>query len=93
MPIERLTIDVAAAPGGWPDPWPNVAEIAAVLPIDKWTLVGGLMVQIHSIHHGLGVVRPTNDVDMGHGAPCSSRTFKAAWVRSRTWSLSRIRDT
>lgn len=64
MPTERPTIDVAAAPGGWPDPWPNVAEIAAVLPIDKWTLVGGLMVQIHSIHHGLGVVRPTNDVDI-----------------------------
>jgi len=64
VPTERPTIDVAAAPGGWPDPWPNVAEIAAVLPIEKWTLVGGLMVQIHSTHHGLGIVRPTNDVDI-----------------------------
>lgn len=64
MPTERSTINVVAAPGGWPDPWPNVAEIAAVMPSERWTLVGGLMVQIHSIHHGLGVVRPTNDVDI-----------------------------
>ncbi|SKB05396.1 hypothetical protein [Aeromicrobium choanae] len=61
---ERPTIDIAAATGGWPDPWPNVAEIAAVLPTDRWTLVGGLMAQLHSIHHGLGIVRPTNDVDI-----------------------------
>ena len=50
--------------GGWPPPWPNVAEIAAVLPGDRWTLVGGLMTQLHSVHNGLGVVRPTNDVDI-----------------------------
>lgn len=62
--IERPIVDIAAATGGWPDPWPNVAEIAAVLPTDRWTLVGGLMTQLHSIHHGLGIVRPTNDVDI-----------------------------
>ncbi|WP_202033244.1 hypothetical protein [Nocardioides sp. WS12] len=62
--MKRPIIDVAAPAGGWPDPWPNVAEIAAVLPTDKWTLVGGLMTQLHSIHHGLGIVRPTNDVDI-----------------------------
>jgi hypothetical protein len=61
---ERPTIDITAATGGWPDPWPNVAEIAAVLPTDRWTLVAGLMTQLHSIHHGLGIVRPTNDVDI-----------------------------
>lgn len=61
---DRPTIDVANPVGGWPDPWPNVAEIAAVLPTDKWTLVGGLMTQLHSIHRNLGVVRPTNDVDI-----------------------------
>lgn len=62
--IKRPIIDIAAPIGGWPDPWPNVAEIAVVLPNDKWTLVGGLMTQLHSIHHGLGIVRPTNDVDI-----------------------------
>jgi len=60
--IERPIIDIAATAGG--DPWPNVAEIAAVLPTNKWTLVGGLMTWLHSIHHGLGIVRPTNDVDI-----------------------------
>lgn len=61
---ERPTVDITGAEGGWPDPWPNVAEIASVLSADRWTLVGGLMTQLHSVHHGLGVVRPTNDVDI-----------------------------
>lgn len=60
----RPTIDVRAAVGGWPYPWPNVAEIARVLPSDRWTLIGGLMTQLHAIHHGIDAVRPTNDVDM-----------------------------
>lgn len=60
----RPTIDVASAPGGWPAPWPNVAELAAALPADRWTLVGGLMTQLHAVRHGLGVVRATNDVDI-----------------------------
>lgn len=61
---ERPEIRVEAAVGGWPHPWPNVAEIADVLPSDQWTLVGGLMTQLHTVHRGLGVVRPTNDVDI-----------------------------
>ncbi len=64
MNAERPTIDIASVPGGWPVPWPSVAELAAVLPAGSWTLVGGLMTQLHTIHHGLGVVRPTNDVDI-----------------------------
>ena len=35
-----------------------------MLPHDRWTLVGGLMTQLHTVHRGLGVVRPTNDVDI-----------------------------
>lgn len=60
----RPTFDVTSTIGGWPSPWSNVAELAAVLPTDKWTLVGGLMTQLHTVHRGLGVVRPTNDVDI-----------------------------
>ncbi|MGL5929318.1 MAG: hypothetical protein ACRCY8_10300 [Dermatophilaceae bacterium] len=60
----RPTVDVTSAPGGWPPPWPNVAELTDALPAGTWTLVGGLMTQLHAIHHGLGVVRPTNDVDI-----------------------------
>jgi hypothetical protein len=60
---DRPTIDVSTPAGGWGAPWPNVAEIEAVLPHDKWTLVGGLMAQLHGIHAGIAV-RPTNDVDI-----------------------------
>lgn len=61
---DRPTIDVATPAGGWGVPWPNVAEIEAVLSHDKWTLVGGLMAQLHGIHAGIDAVRPTNDVDI-----------------------------
>lgn len=61
---QRQTLRVDPAVGGWPHPWPNVAEIAEVLPSDQWTLVGGLMTQLHTVHRGIGVVRPTNDVDI-----------------------------
>ena len=52
------------AVGGWPHPWPNVEELARVLPADQWTLIGGLMTQLHAINAGIGVLRPTNDVDI-----------------------------
>lgn len=61
---ERPTIDVLTPAGGWGAPWPNVAEIEAVLPHEKWTLVGGLMTQLHAIHRGIGAIRPTNDIDI-----------------------------
>lgn len=61
---DRLTIDVPTPPGGWGAPWPNVAEIEAVLPHETWTLVGGLMAQLHGIHRGIDTLRPTNDVDI-----------------------------
>lgn len=61
---DRPTIDVPTPPGGWPAPWPNVAEIESVLPHQRWTLVGGLMAQLHGIHRGITAIRPTLDVDM-----------------------------
>lgn len=64
MSRERPTIKIASPPGGWPPPWPSVAELTEALPAESWTLVGGLMTQLHTIHHGLGVIRPTNDVDI-----------------------------
>ena len=50
--------------GGWGRPWPDVAELAATVPLSTWTLIGGLMVQLHAVAAGLPVVRPTNDVDV-----------------------------
>jgi hypothetical protein len=35
-----------------------------VVPVSAWTLIGGLMVQLHGVAAGLPVVRPTNDVDV-----------------------------
>lgn len=62
--VDRPIIDVQAPLGGWPRPWPNVAEIESVLTHEKWTLVGGLMTQLHGIHRGITDLRPTLDVDM-----------------------------
>ncbi|UUZ58706.1 GSU2403 family nucleotidyltransferase fold protein [Nocardioides sp. B-3] len=62
--VDRTTIDVPSPPGGWGAPRPNVAEIEAVLSHEKWTLVGGLMTQLHGIHRGIESLRPTNDVDI-----------------------------
>jgi predicted nucleotidyltransferase len=62
--VDRPTIDVEAPLGGWLAPWPNVAEIGDILPHEKWTLVGGLMAQLHGIHRRVTALRPTLDVDM-----------------------------
>lgn len=56
--------DVTTPPGGWGQPWPQCFELAQNLPARHWTLVGGLMVQLHSARAGLTVTRPTADVDI-----------------------------
>lgn len=53
-----------APPNGWPAPWPQCMELAVNLPASEWTLVGGLMVQLHTMAAGLAVARPTMDVDI-----------------------------
>lgn len=70
-------ITITAPSGGWARPWPLVMEIAAVLPVGSWVLVGGLMVQLHARAAGVDVVRPTDDVDalidvMAEGVTVSS---------------------
>lgn len=62
--VERPMFRVKTPVGGWPYPWPNVEELARELPPDRWTLIGGLMTQMHAIHRGVNAVRPTNDVDI-----------------------------
>jgi hypothetical protein len=39
-------------------------ELARALPATQWTLVGGLMVQLHAAAAGLAVSRPTADIDI-----------------------------
>lgn len=50
--------------GGWTRPWPNVLELARVLRPGSWTLVGGLMAQVHAMSHGIEAMRPTVDIDL-----------------------------
>jgi hypothetical protein len=43
--------------------WRAVAELTERLP-SGWVLIGGLMVQLHAIEHGIIDVRPTKDIDL-----------------------------
>ncbi|MHA7269520.1 hypothetical protein [Arthrobacter sp. HLT1-20] len=64
MAVERETWTIEAPAGGWTTPWPQCMELAAAIPSEQWTLVGGLMVQLHATAAGLPVSRATTDVDM-----------------------------
>lgn len=49
--------------------WHAVGELAELLPPD-WTLVGGLMVQLHALEHDVQDVRVTVDIDvLGQARP------------------------
>jgi hypothetical protein len=46
-----------------------VGDLAERLP-GEWTLIGGLMVQLHAVEHGITDVRPTIDIDiLGQARP------------------------
>jgi hypothetical protein len=60
--MERLRVEEPA--GGWRDPWPQVFEITRALPVDRWALVGGLMVQAHALAARIETTRVTLDVDV-----------------------------
>jgi len=70
-PVWRVNVPV----GGWPPPWPQVIEIVQVIPHTQWTLVGGLMVQLHAAHAGLQLTRATRDVDMVLHIDSGAATF------------------
>lgn len=49
--------------------WHAVGELSERLP-PGWVLIGGLMVQLHAIEHGIVDVRPTQDIDvLGQARP------------------------
>jgi hypothetical protein len=49
--------------------WSAVGDLVERLP-DQWVLVGGLMVQMHAIEHGVRDVRSTKDIDvLGQARP------------------------
>lgn len=61
---ERPEWTVEAPAGGWATPWPQAAELANTIPSEQWTLVGGLMVQLHAAKAKVPLNRPTVDVDI-----------------------------
>lgn len=82
---ERAQWRLHAPPGGFADPWPNALGLARALPAGSWTLIGGLMVQLHALHAGLDSYRPTVDVD----ALLHIETDKVTWSSARS-ALRRI---
>lgn len=61
---QRQTLSAQLPAGGWPPPWPQCLELAHVFDTSKWTLVGGLMVQLHAAIAKIPAIRPTTDVDL-----------------------------
>lgn len=44
-------------------PWPLLIEVAQLLPPASWTLIGGMMVQLHALRAGVPHPRATTDID------------------------------
>ncbi len=78
---ERPVWTVQAPVGGWGPPWPQAAEIAQMIPSEQWTLIGGLMVQLHAVRAGVPPTRVTVDVDMILHVETGAATFGG--VRAR----------
>lgn len=47
----------------WPFPWAGVFELAEAVPCRHWSLIGGLMVQLHCFANNVEPTRPTADID------------------------------
>lgn len=60
----RPVWQVTAPAGGWAPPWPQLVEIVELIPHTQWTLIGGVMVQLHAARAGMALPRATRDVDM-----------------------------
>lgn len=74
--VERITIDVPTPPGGWAPPWPNVVEIEAVLPHEKWTLVDVLIAD-HRAPRVIERLRGRSMVRIEGGTQALKRTVNA----------------
>jgi hypothetical protein len=67
--------------------WTAVGDLAARLP-GEWTLIGGLMVQLHAVEHGITDVRPTIDVDiLGQARPPGTLRVIDAALREEGFKL------
>jgi hypothetical protein len=53
--------------------WSEVGRLADAVLVDGWTLVGGLMVQLHGVEAGETDLRVTSDVDIVADARAAGR--------------------
>jgi len=60
MAAARLVVPVE----GWPSPGPFLLEAATKTHSSTWTVIGGMMVQIHARLSGIEPPRTTIDVDL-----------------------------
>lgn len=67
--------------------WAAVGELVERLP-GQWVLVGGLMVQLHAIEHGVTDVRFTGDIDvLGQARPPGALSSIDAALRGEGFEL------
>jgi hypothetical protein len=63
--------------------WAAVGDLVDGLP-GQWVLIGGLMVQLHTLEHGVTAVRPTRDIDvLGQARPQGALTAIDRALRER----------
>jgi hypothetical protein len=63
--------------------WAAVGDLVDGLP-GQWVLIGGLMVQLHTLEHGVTAVRPTRDIDvLGQARPQGALTAIDRALRDR----------
>lgn len=67
--------------------WERVGDLVDLLPSD-WVLIGGLMVQLHALEHGVHEVRVTEDVDiLGQTRPPSALAEIDAALREHRFEV------
>jgi hypothetical protein len=67
-------IDVDLKDGASRELWRAVGDLVGKLP-GEWVLIGGLMVQLHALEHGITDVRLTRDIDvLGQARPPGALT-------------------
>jgi hypothetical protein len=67
MSLSNVDIDIDDAEAL--ELWAAVGDLVGRLP-GQWVLIGGLMVQLHALEHGVTDVRPTRDIDvLGEARP------------------------
>ena len=63
MPSDHSRPVVPVDGGQWPFPWPAVFELENTVGSQHWSLIGGLMVQLHCLANNVEPTRATTDID------------------------------